>query len=429
MRRTDWALFDSGLRPLIQGRISMAKILAASGDHRRDRALAEAEITGVSLVVRARETLASTACTARLIDAAGDALARHGRLGARVEDLDGNSGARRLLAGVCGLLAIAAAEAGRDPAAVEIAVDATDLSPREAWLGRQEGLGGGPLYLLAEPSLPAPGGFWQQLWQLREQGMVRAAFAPVVSSGCPLLAAEAALAIQPSLGVQVPAGSAWVSARIHLPDFADDCGEVHTDALECALGAALEAADAMHDAARWATAQARHDAWFNRRVAIALTGIGDLVERRGQDPRSLACLEQLDELCAWSKSILLARSRALSDAGGTLPALRDSDPQRWLPASSVHDSWRACWQRAVARHAVRNRNLLVMSPWSVLPRSGKGLAGYLDLLPLLAHADAFAFAGSAAWPGFNFNNFMNLHQRARAAFERSSARGTFAEQA
>lgn len=407
----------------------MSNMLAASGDARRKGALAEATITGVSLTVRAREALGSTACSARLIDAAADALARHGRIAARVEDLDGGSGARPLLAGACGLLAIAAAQSGRDAAAVEIAVDAAALEAREAWLARQEGLGDGPLYLLAEPSQPAPGGFWKQLWQLGGRGPVRAAFAPVISSGCPLLAAEAAPAIQPLIGLQVPAGSAWVAARIHLPDFVGERGELETDALEFALGATLEAADALHDAAGWATAQARHDAWLNRRLAIELTGMGDLVERRGQDPRTLACLGELDELCAWSKSVLMARSRALTGAGELLPALRDSDPQRWLPAASVHHSWRECWQRAVVRHAVRNRNLLVMSPWSVLPRSGRDLAGYLDLLPLLAHADAFAFAGPANWAGLNFNEFIGLHQRSRAAFERSRARGAFAEQA
>lgn len=407
----------------------MAKILAASDEAGRNRAVAEAEITGVSLVVRARETLTSTACTARLIDAAWDALARHGRIGVRVEDLDGGAGARRLLAGVCGLLAIAAAEAGRDADAVEIAVDATALVPRDAFLARQEGLGGGRLYLLVEPSLAGPGRFWKQLWQFRDRAAVRAAFAPLVSSGCPLLAAEAASAVQPLLGVQVPAGSAWVSAQIHLPNFVRDGGELRTDALEFALGATLEAADAMHDAADWATAQARHDAWLNRRLAIALTGIGDLVERRGQDPGSLDCLAELDDLFAWIKSVLLARSRALAAAGDMLPALRDSDPQRWLPASSVQDSWRERWQRAVLRHAVRNRNLLVMSPWSVLPGSGKDLGAYLDLLPVLVHADAFAFAGPTDRSGLNFNDFINLHQRARAVFERNSARGTFAEQA
>lgn len=422
-------LLESRLRPIIQGRMSMAKILAASGDARRKGALAEAATTGVSLNVRARETLASTACTARLIDSAWDALARHGRIAAKVDDLDGGAGAQALLAGICGLLAIAAAEAGRDATAVEIAVDAASLAPRDAWLARHEGLGGGPLYLLAEPSLPAPGGFWKQLWKLAERGPVRAAFAPVVSSGCPLLAAEAAPAIQPLIGLQAPAGSAWVAAQIYLPDFVGDRGAMQTDALEFALGAALEAADALHDATRWATAQARHDAWLNRRLAIELTGIGDLVERRGLDPRQLACLTQLDELCAWSKSVLVARSRALCAAADMLPALRDSDPQRWLPAASVHDSWRECWQRAVVRHAVRNRNLLVMSPWSVLPCSGKDLAAYLDLLPLLVHADAFAFAGPADRVELNFNYFINLHQRARAVFERSRARAAFAEQA
>ena len=45
-----------------------------------------------------------------------------------------------------------------------------------------------------------------------------------VRTGCPLLGDEAAAAVLPSHGIQVPPGSAWLPIGVHLPRFADDKG-------------------------------------------------------------------------------------------------------------------------------------------------------------------------------------------------------------
>ena len=413
----------------------MSKPATAACGERGSCVRSEPRIEGVSIEVTAAETLASEAAAARLVDSAFDVLVRHGRLAVTVAGLRDRDDARDLLVRLCGLLDSAVAEAGRGPDAIEILLDAATMDPVEAWQGRCEALGAGPLYLHCDAELMSTRGerargmrFWSQLWQLRG-GFVRAAYAPLVRSACPLLCADPAMAIQPANGLQVPAGSAWVSAPLYLPDFLDGRGQVQLDALERSLERVVDAADAVFDRAEWATAAARHDAWFNRRLAVSLRGIGDFVARRGRDPRSLACLDELSELCAWCRAVLHARSRTLASGRDVLPALRDGDPQRWLPSASVRDDWRERWQQAVARHAVRNRNLFALSPWAVLPSAGHAHAGYLDLLPLLAHADAMAFAGQPDLSRWNLNDFINLHQRSHAVFERRNARGEFAEQA
>ena len=412
----------------------MSKEAAAARAGHALHAHAAPQIKGVSIEVKAAETLASEAGAARLVDTAWDALSRHGRLAVTVGGLDNGDDARELLARLCGLLGSAVAEAGGGPQAIEIMLDAAAMDPVEAWQARCEALGAGPLYLHCDAELLSPRGdhatrFWSQLWQLRSHGLVRAAYAPLVRSACPLLCAEPATAIHPADGLQVPTGSAWVSVPLYLPDFVDVSGRLAEAALTSALESAVDAADAVYDGVEWATASARHDAWLNRRLAVLLGGLGDVVARRGQDPRSLACLEELAELCAWCRSVLHARSRSLASGRELLPALRDGDPQRWLPSASVRDDWRECWEQAVARHAVSNRNLFALSPWSVLPSVGHAHAGYLDLLPLLAHADVVAFAGQPDLSRWNINDFINLHQRAHAVFERRNARGAFAEQA
>lgn len=412
----------------------MSTTLAARLPAPHPRIAVVPRVTGLSLPVRAAEILASEAAMARLVDTACDILYGHGRIGVRLVGQDGG-GARDSLAGICGLLDAAVARSCQDAASIEIAVDAALLDPEEAWRTRCDLLGEGPLYLVADNSLMKPGRspdsarFWTQLWELRGTGAVLAAYAPVVNSPCPLLAAEPAAALQPLIGAQVPVGSAWVSVELTLTDFADERGEIQVEALQAALVLAVEVADAWHDRVHWATAQARHDAWLNRRLAIVLLGLGDLVVRRADDPRSLRCLRELAELCRWCKSLLHARSRSLADGAEMLPALRDSDPRRWLPEKTAHDDWQRCWRQAVAAHAVRHRNLLVMTPWSVLPSSGEAHAGYLDLLPLLGCADAVGFAGAPDLESWNRSVFINLHQRAHAVFERRNLTWAFAEQA
>ena len=197
--------------------------------------------------------------------------------------------------------------------------------------------------------------------------------------------------------------------------------------LEEALRARVDAADAVHDTTAWPTPQMRHDAWLNRRLAIMVTGIGDVVLRRGADPRQFSCLRDLGDLFAWIRSIVVARSREIAQRSEPVPALTETDPTRFLSIGNDIDTWNRVWRRAIDSNAVRHRNLLVLSPWSVFPGQADDTAGFLDLLPLLEFADCCSFAGAPPLRDWNINFFRNLHQRAWAVLEQRLVRQSFAE--
>jgi hypothetical protein len=67
-----------------------------------------------------------------------------------------------------------------------------------------------------------------------------------------------------------------------------------------------------------------------------------------------------------------------------------------------------------------------MSPYAVLPEGGDVEAGFTDLLPVLAHADAYAFAGQPPLSGWNIKAFRNFHSRAWAIMQRRNARSLIA---
>jgi hypothetical protein len=248
-----------------------------------------------------------------------------------------------------------------------------------------------------------------------------------VSSQCPLLSAEIATNVLPSTGIQVPAGSAWVPIQLDLSRFADARGLIDEPALERALHCCVDIGEALHELMEWPTAMMRYDAWLNRRLAIMISGIGDLAFRRRLDPRQLHCLENLDQLLRWVQQTLHARSRQIARETTFLPALDLTDPGRSLPGGDVRDDWCMRWRRAVDQGAVRHRNLMVVSPWSVFPTSRPADMQYADLLPLVAHGDACAFSRSATLSHWNINEFKSFHQRAWAALQQRDAAALIAE--
>ena len=79
------------------------------------------------------------------------------------------------------------------------------------------------------------------------------------------------------------------------------------------------------------------------------------------------------------------------------------------------------FEAARRRAAVRHRNLLAISPYSVLPSQSACDPAYADLLPLLAIADAWAFSGGHRFEGWNLSQFKHFHTRARAIIQASQA--------
>lgn len=270
---------------------------------------------------------------------------------------------------------------------------------------------------------------WGVLWELRGHPRLNTAFAERVIPQCPLLSAERGRAIVAPIGLQAPADSAWVCMGIDIARFTRDDGAVDEPALKRCLEACIDVGDALHDALAWPTADMQHDAWLNRRLAIVLSGFGDLLRIRGMSPSDHASLRYLNQLLLWLRMNAQARSRAIALRSEPLPAICLSDPSPALPRGSVREDWRRRWREAVRATLVRHRNLLVISPWSLFPSGAGADYEYAELLPLLRHSDACAFRRNLSIDHWNLNEFKYFHQRARAVLKQRIGTSRIAEHA
>jgi len=268
---------------------------------------------------------------------------------------------------------------------------------------------------------------WRALWELRTEPAVHTAFADRVLPQCPLLSAERGRAIVSPIGLQAPADSAWVCMGIDLARFADRGGAVDEPALKRCLETCVDVGDALHDVLAWPTANLQHDAWLNRRLAIVLSGFGDLLRIRGMAPADHDSLRYLNQLLLWLRMNAQSRSRAIAMRAEPLPAIALSDPSHGLPRGTVRADWRRRWHEAVRATLVRHRNLLVISPWSLFPSDVRADYEYAELLPLLRHSDACAFRRNMSIDHWNFNQYKQFHQRARAVLRQRVATSQIAE--
>jgi len=216
-----------------------------------------------------------------------------------------------------------------------------------------------------------------------------------VRSRCPLLSAEPTTTLLPNGGLAVPSHSAWLPVTVDLLQFTGSNGRFHESHFLAALDQAVTLGDTLLDHLSWCGPLQAEDARLNRRLAIVLAGIGDYVLACGEDPASLACQRRLDRLVAGAHDRVWERSASLAATRGVLPQLTEKQPSaRWRDDAHRAD-WTRRWQDAVARVQVRHRNLLCLSPFSLLPGNGHYTPGWDALLPLLAHADVVGFAPAA----------------------------------
>lgn len=109
--------------------------------------------------------------------------------------------------------------------------------------------------------------------------------------------------------------------EIDLAHYADENGIFSMPALEAALVTAVDEGDRLHDLTDWAEPLIEYDSWLNRRLAIALRGWGDIVERRDASPEALQTLRDMEELAGWICLTLHNRSRHLARSSNWCPAL------------------------------------------------------------------------------------------------------------
>jgi hypothetical protein len=286
--------------------------------------------------------------------------------------------------------------------------------------------GEGPRYVLpgGEHMQHPPGQngdlrYWKYLWRHRDtRWAVLPAYGDTVSTQCPLLADERANALLPTFGLQAPAGSSWLPVQLHLPGFADSHGIVNLPALTRSLRACVDHGERRIDQQSWPTTGMQHDARLNRRIALQLTGIGEMVRLQGADPSDLAVLQSLMKVMEHVRDTVWNRSAEIARGSDLLPAIARHRPALAVSDGQHNMDWDARWHAAVERCAVRHRNLLVISPYAVLPDTGEACAAYTDLLPLIGFADAHSFAAPASLQGFKFKDFCRFHRRAWAVIQR-----------
>lgn len=288
-------------------------------------------------------------------------------------------------------------------------------------------LGDGPRYVMLDETQSAGAtdserAVFSTLYQQRTR---QRSLSPVYGGGlrsrCPLLPDENGTALTAPFALLAPASSAWLPLSFNLCRFCDRHGRLRQAELLAALRAALGLADQLLDHLYWSDASQRLDARENRRIAFLPEGIGDLVLLQRADPAAMDCLRTLDRLFAALHECLWDESRRLAAQRGVLPALAARNGLHNLPDASARHHWRQRWQQAVAQVAVRHRNLLVMSPYALLPQNGASASAFADLLPLLSWADAVSFAGRPRFAGWRIEEYRAFHRRAAAVMRRRNA--------
>ena len=259
---------------------------------------------------------------------------------------------------------------------------------------------------------------WSVLWRNRLASVpLKPAYGATVRTACPLLADEDAASILPVRGIQVPVDSAWLPMSLPLAHFANDAGEIRWEQLLPALACGVDLAEEIMNQLCWSQPGQRTDARLNRRLAMSITGLGDLVDRRGLDPANLGTLRWLSAIVIRIRTSLWQHSGQLARNFGCLPALCSSDPSSGWDNSVQRENWRRHWQVALEKSAVRHRNMLILSPYSVLPSNGACSAGYTDLLPVVACADAWSFADVPQFSDWSLDEYKVFHRRAWAVIQ------------
>jgi hypothetical protein len=345
-----------------------------------------------------------------------------------LSDLGRGDAAIDALQRCCEFLQAEIANSGRNGECVGVCIHSHQL-PLQAFRVIADSIpGAGPRYVLldssqmtahSDPRLQSKtDNNWSFLWRNRmASAPLKPAYGDMVRTACPLLADEVAASVLPVYGIQVPVDSAWLPASLALPRFADDSGEIRWDQLLRALASGVGLVDKMMDRLHWSQADHQADARLNRRLAISITGLGDLVLRRGLDPQDLDALRWLSAIIMRIRKKLWHLSGEMARHDGCLPVLCGSDPSSSWDDNAHRETWRHHWRLALEKSAVRHRNMLVLSPYSVLPTADIRDAAYTDLLPVIALADAWSFADVPHTCNWNLSEYITFHRRAWAVIQ------------
>ena len=383
---------------------------------------------GAPMQLSVRKLLQSGTRSAAAIKGIRTLLRDHIPLTLSLSDLGSGDAAIDVLQRFCDFLQSEIANEQRRGENIGICVRSLEL-PLQAFQAIAESIpGGGPRYVLLDGlQMAQHSDFrmesdtdrnWSCLWRNRmASAALKPAYGVTVRTACPLLADESTASVLPVHGIQVPADSAWLPVSLALPQFANDAGDLEWHRLLRALVSGVELLDRVMGRLQWSQPRQQADARLNRRLGISITGLGDLVARRGLDPQDLDALRWLSAIVVRIREIVWQRSSQMARIDGCLPALCGSDPSSHWDDGAHRESWRHHWRIALEKSAVRHRNMLILSPYSVLPSTRVCDASYTDLLPVIANADAWSFADVPNFRGWSLEQYKSFHRRAWAVIQ------------
>jgi hypothetical protein len=208
---------------------------------------------------------------------------------------------------------------------------------------------------------------------------------------CALAAGERGDAVLPCSLFEARAMTAWLAFEIDLA--ATGFGGRRADLLTVRrlLQAGLRLADNLMDQLDWTCPELGQDALVNRRLAVHVTGVGDVIDRLDLDPAAFPTVRLAVRWIKLLRRMMVRESNRLARTRGIYPGFEVRDLESTLSRTYGGD-----YARRVLRQAgLRHRHLLVLSPYGVFPRGGSRHppGGYLHLLPVLGCADTVAMYG------------------------------------
>jgi hypothetical protein len=208
---------------------------------------------------------------------------------------------------------------------------------------------------------------------------------------CALAGEERTDAVLPRSLFETRADTAWPALRIALDRLLAHSPGTAIVELRRLLRASLRLADNLAEQLDWCSAELSQDALINRRVALHLTGFGELIDRWRLDPADFTSVDLAMRWVGVVRQLMLRESNALARERGNFPGLDLRDIESTLTRSLGDERARRLLRRAGLRH----RHLLVMSPYGVFPAAASRcpLPAYLHLLPILRWADTVAMFG------------------------------------
>lgn len=233
---------------------------------------------------------------------------------------------------------------------------------------------------------------WQGLTSLahREPG-IHLVLQHTTRPACELAGNERSDAVLPGSLFETRAETAWPTLVLALDQLAATTPATALPELRRLLAAGLRLTDNLVDQLDWPSPELAQDALVNRRLAVHLSGIGDVFDRWGLDPAASASAQLAVRWLGIVRRLMLRESNALARERGPFPGLELRDIETTLARSLGNERARRLLRRAGLRH----RHLLVLSPWALFPRRAarRPLPAYLHLLPSLRWADTIAMCG------------------------------------